>query len=287
MSGADVAWVTDEVDDHALIDRVLTNAARWEAIGSAVGLLVFGALAWAVDRDTSIIVSGVAILVLGGYVARFPERRFTRVRIARWRASKSILRAGIALARHDREILVMLGATFLVNGADAGWGRLYAKRLVTLGLPESPDPIVWYTVLGLAMFALGAVVLHLLESRVDGTGGARRVYVGASVIGTVGILVLAYAPNSETAAAGVLLVGGLSRVVLRLVSTIWVNRRTVGDTRATVHSILAQAEYLGEIILGLCLALLVRATTVTTSLAGAAGLMLAAAVLVRRRQTSD
>jgi hypothetical protein len=93
-------------------------------------------------------------------------------------------------------------------------------------------------------------------------------------------------PTSETAAVGVLLVGGLSRAVLRLVGTIWVNRRRIGDARATVHSLLAQAEYFGEIIVGLSLALVVRSTTVTSSLTCAAFIMLAAAVLVRGRASS-
>ena len=54
--------------------------------------------------------------------------------------------------------------------------------------------------------------------------------------------------------------------------------------RATVHSLLAQAEYLGEVIVGFSLALLARATTVSIALSGAAFLMIATAVLVRDRR---
>ena len=168
----------------------------------------------------------------------------------------------------------------------AVFGRLYAKRLVALGLPRQPDPIVWYTMLGLAMLLAGALVLRLVETQIDGAGMARRSYVRACVVGAVGMLVLAHAPDGPTAAAGVLLVGGLSLTVLRLVGTIWVNRRTASDVRATVHSFLAQAEYLGEIVVGLSLALLARATTVTVALTGAAFVMVAAAVLVRSRSTT-
>lgn len=288
VSGADVAWVTDELNDDVRIDRVLASAARWEAVGSAVGLVVFGALAWAADRGTSIIVAGVAIIVLGAIVAAgFPERHFVPAPNARWQASRAILLAGARLARHDREIVLVLAATFLVNGAAEVFGRLYAKRLVALGLPRHPDPIVWYTMLGLAMLLAGALVLRLVETRIDGAGMARRSYVGACVVGAVGMLVLAHAPNGPTAAAGVLLVGGLSLTLLRLVGTIWVNRRTASDVRATVHSFLAQAEYLGEIIVGFSLALLARATTVTVALTGAAFVMVAAAVLVSSRSTSS
>jgi hypothetical protein len=45
-----------------------------------------------------------------------------------------MLRQGVALARRDREILLVLAATMMVNGAGMiGW--LFARRLVELGLP--------------------------------------------------------------------------------------------------------------------------------------------------------
>jgi hypothetical protein len=291
VSGADVAWVTDELNDDDRIDRidrVLTAGARWQAVGSAVGLVVFGSLAWAADRGTSIITAGVAIIVLGAIVAtRFPERHFTPATTTRWQASRVTLWAGARLARRDHEIVVVFAATFLVNGAAEVFGRLYAKRLVTLGLPSNPDPIVWYTMLGLTMLVAGALVLLMVETRIDGADVARHSYAGACVVGAVGMFVLAHAPNAATASLGVLLAGGISLTVLRLVGTIWVNRRTSSDVRATVHSFLAQAEYLGEIIVGFSLALLARTTTVAVALTGAAFILIATAVLVLRRGTAS
>lgn len=284
ISGADVAWVTDELRDVARIDRVLTTAARWSALGSAVGLVVFGALAWGADRGTSIIVAGICIVVLGVVVALgFPEQHFTPATGARWSAARDILGAGLLLARRDRQIMLMFAATFLVNGAGEVFGRLYVRQLVDLGFPAKPDPVVWYTALGLVMLLAGALVLRVIEARIDGAQVARRSYAAACVLGAVGMIVLANAPDDVTAAVGVLLVGGISLTVLRLVGTIWVNRRTTSNVRATVHSLLAQAEYVGEIVIGFGLALVARATTVGVALTAAAALMLVAALLVVRR----
>ncbi len=281
VSGADVAWVTDELDDVARIDRVLVAAARWEATGSAVGLVGFGALAWSADRGISIIVAGVSIMVVGMVVAtRFPEQHFTPATEARWSASRATLRAGVRLARRDRQIMLVFVATLLVNGAGEMFGRVYAQRLVALGLPRNPDPIVWYAALGLAMLLAGAMVLRLVEIRIGGSAVGARAYGAACALGAVGLLVLAHAPNVTTAAVGVLLVGGLSLTVLRVVGAIWVNRRTASDVRATVHSFLAQAEYLGEIVVGFSLAFLARTTTLTIALTGAALIMTATCLLV-------
>jgi len=82
--------------------------------------------------------------------------------------------------------------------------------------------------------------------------------------------------------AGVLLVGGISFSVTRCVSVIWVNRRATSDVRATLHSFLAQAEYLGEISLGIALGSLAQATSIAVAMLGACALVAGAGVLVVR-----
>ena len=92
----------------------------------------------------------------------------------------------------------------------------------------------------------------------------------------------ALSANAVTATIGVLLFGGLSSIVTRAVGTIWVNQRTTSDVRATVHSLLAQANYGGVIVGGFGFALVARSTTISTALLGAAMRMTIAAVLVAR-----
>ncbi len=182
MSGADVAWVTDELDQPTRIARVLTARGRWEQIGAVTGMVGFGAFGWATGLATSIVVSGVAMVALAVFVlVRFTEHHFTPTRERRWRESASIFRRGVALSRRDHQILVVFAATMLVNAGDEGFGRLYPKRLVELGFPDEPDPIVWFTVLGILSLAVGIVALRIVEVRIDGVGVARRSYALAVV----------------------------------------------------------------------------------------------------------
>ncbi len=97
-------------------------------------------------------------------------------------------------ARADKVILVMLAATFTVNGAAVGFGRLLAQRLVSLGLLANPDPIVWFASIAPVAAALDALSLRLVEKRIDGSGVARRTYVGSCVVGVLGLLGFAQAP---------------------------------------------------------------------------------------------
>jgi hypothetical protein len=84
------------------------------------------------------------------------------------------------------------------------------------------------------------------------------------------------------ATAGGLLVSGISWTVTRSVSEFWVNRRTTTDVRSTVQSFLAQAEYVGEISLGLSLGILAQASSIALALLGSCGLVASTGVLVMR-----
>lgn len=109
-SGADVAWITDELGEPARAPMVLVRAGRAQLTGAAAGMVGAGA----------------AMLLLGLYVVvGFPERRFVPAPTRRWSAARSILLRGSALVRSSRAILVMFAATFLVNGVTSAFGRLY------------------------------------------------------------------------------------------------------------------------------------------------------------------
>jgi MFS transporter, DHA3 family, tetracycline resistance protein len=270
-SGADIAWVTDELARPGRIDRVLAARARWDALGSAAGMVAFGLLGWAIGLAAAVVVSGAAMAAAGLYVAaRFTEDNFTPVRTHLWKASLSILQRGVSLARRDRQILLMLVATTLINGASIVT-LLFPRQLVDLGFPS--DPVLWYSAFGVASFVIGAAALRIVEARIDGAGAARRAYTFACVTGVLGLIVLASAPDALVGGVGVLLASGVAFNVTRAVSVIWVNRRTVSEVRATVHSFLSQAECAGEIVSGAALAVLARA-------AGTAGVLIASAAVV-------
>jgi MFS family permease len=271
-SGADVAWITDELSQPGRIDRVLAARSRWNALGSATGLILFGLLAWVVGIAAAVVTSGAAMAALGFCVAaRFTENNFTPAQGRLWRASLAIFQRGIDLARRDGQIMLMLIATMLINGASMV-ALLFPLQLVDLGFPS--NPVLWYTAVGAVSFTASAAALRVVERRIAGPGAARRFYVVACSIGMLGLIMLAYSGSAVLGSVGVALASGVSFTVTRTVSVIWVNRRTTSYTRATVHSFLSQAECAGEIISGIALAGVARAV-------GIAGVLtIAAAVIV-------
>ena len=124
--------------------------------------------------------------------------------------------------------------------------------------------------------------LRIVAARIDNSDVTRSVYVVACVVGAVGMVVFAAAPNAASAVAGSMLVSGIGFPITRVASTILVNRRTPSEVRATVHSFLSQAENLGEIIFGLALAFIARSASVTVALSASAALLACAGVVMSR-----
>jgi MFS family permease len=283
-SGSDVALITDELGSGE-INLVLARAARAQLTGAATGLVVLGLLAWATRRDLTIVIAGAAMAALALYVAfRFTEHNFVPTRTARWSASWKTFRRGVTLVRRSRAILLIFAATFLVNGASDAAGRLTQKQLLDLGLPTAPDPILWFTALGVTGLVVGAVVLRLVTNRINGAHAATD-YALAALVGVLAMLLLGFARDPVVGAIAVVLLNGIVTPLTRLISTIWVNARTTADIRATTHSFLAQLEYLGEIVCGVTISAIAGLTTLPLALTACAVLFAATAVLMRRPVT--
>ncbi|MEV4349144.1 MFS transporter [Actinoplanes sp. NPDC049596] len=260
-SGADVAWISDELHDPASVPPVLLRAERAQLTGTVAGLAGLGGLAWLIGRGPAMVLAGAAMTLLGLYVAvRFQEHRFVPAR------RRSILRQGL---RHSRTLLPVFAATMLVNGAGDAFGRLYPLRL--LGLAPAADPVLWFTALGIVMCLVGAAALRLVQPRIAGPATVRRGYVTACLVAVAGAAGLTVAPDPVTASLAVLLAAGAFPLT-RAFATLWVNSATPSAVRATVHSLLAQTSYVGSITCGLLVA--------TAGLPACAALLTAAAVIV-------
>ena len=277
-SGADIAYITDELNQSEKIDGVLTRTARAQLWGAAFGIISVGLLAWSTTLSTAMIISGLLMMLLGAHIAfAFHEKRFIRIRHQRWLASWNIFRDGVSLVRKSTVILVVFAATFLVDGASE-ISRLFPKKLVELGFPAEIEPIAWLTALSLITLIIGIPVLKIVEARVQNINTARLDYVFAGIAGILGLVVLALTPNTVVGSAGILLFSGIATPLTRTLASIQVNRATTDSVRATVHSFLAQAEYLGEILCGFSIGLIAKATGLKGALIASALLMGAASI---------
>ena len=281
LSGAETAWVTDELGGAGEVERLILRRARLQFAFSIVGMVggvVLGALT---SLPVTVVTAGV-IMVGWAVVLSFTmtEHAFERQRGDTWSQFIATLRAG---ARRTRSVPALrILAVVVVLGAFGGevLDRLDIRRLDQIGLPDDIDEILIVGVIASLEAVAGFLFVWRVERRQSGPGlpSAASVLMlaaatGAALLGLVAVLPIA--------AAGLVLQGGL-RSSLEPVYTAWANAHTPPETRATVHSFVGQADAGGEIVGGLGLAWVASATTVPTAMTCSVALFAVAGVVALR-----
>lgn len=253
-SGADVAWLTDELGNQQESDRTIAKAGQWSQVGSMIGIFIAGILGALTSYPTVIVAAGLMQLLLGLVVFFvFEEHEFTRAEGETWREALNVLKKGVALVRAERVIMGVFLATLLIDMGSEAIDRLSVTRLDELGFPDSGDPIIWLMAMNVCSFALAAILLRMVSHRIDGVGAPRRLYGLGIGIAITGAILLASAPSLAYGIAGALIFRSISWSVFPVVGAVWVNRRATKDVRATLQSFLGQAGSFGEMAGGLVL----------------------------------
>jgi len=178
---------------------------------------------------------------------------------------------------------LMLSA-LLYGASSEALDRLNEFLLIReVGLPGGLSAANWFVLLALAAQVVGLAVTEPLRRRVnpaDAAAASRalRWVLGLSV---AALLAFASAPSFGWAAAA--LVGhGVLRGLYSPLYDAWINRGLDPRSRATVNSIAAQADALGQVSFGPVFGLLGNALGVRASLALAALVRLPTLGLLRR-----
>ncbi|MGI9596303.1 MAG: hypothetical protein ACR2QK_09090, partial [Acidimicrobiales bacterium] len=262
-------------------------------------LVVFGLLGWLAGLAVAMITAGGLLLALAVWIiTRFSEDGFTPKQQRRLYEAGRIFRAGIALVRTDRVVVRLLAVTVLFNLGAEGMDRLTEARLLDLGLPGRPAPVLFFTALGIVGLLGGAGFLRLLDPLITGgddnptsdggptsDDGPRLVYGAMAILAAIGALLVAVAPVAAIGAVGVFLSRGLAWSVLPVVSSVWINRVTESEVRATVQSFLGQATSTGQIAGGLLLGFVTSVSGLPAALGVSAALFACSGLLILRRGT--
>ena len=172
-SGAEDAWLADEVGAAGL-GPVYQRSAQVDRVTGLLGIA--GAVALAlVDLRLPMLVAGVVALGLAVFVAvAMPERGFARGPLpggtTHLAAAAATARAGLALTRSQRVLLLVLAITFVMGMWAEGFDRLWeAHLLLEVGLPSLAGlgDVAWFGVIAAGSLVLSFVVAAPLVTRVE------------------------------------------------------------------------------------------------------------------------
>ena len=281
QSGADVAWVTDELQDQARVDRLLVTRAKVEVVAHAAGVPLGVGLAALTTRSTAIVAASMALFVWGAMlIAIMPERNFHRTPGTAGAEFRRVLAIGGRMTMRTPSLRILAVTTLLAGFASEALDRLDVARLVEVGIPDDLDEVL---LVGLAMFAralVGIGVVQLVERGMVGIHAARllmMLYAAAAICVTIaaGVSVLG------VVVVALVLQSGIRSGDDALIAII-ANDHQESDARATVLSFISQSHAAGEIAGGIALGALATATSISTAFAVAAVTFLAAGLVSAR-----
>jgi DHA3 family tetracycline resistance protein-like MFS transporter len=250
VSGAEEAWITDEVGEEAAAKLYLRGAQAWQVgaltgIPAAVGLGAFG-------LGLPIVASGVGFAILAlALVAVMPETRFRRTSDGERRRLLRTFTGGVRTIRRSRVLVLVLLVAGLHGMATEGFDRLSQLHL----LEGTSFPVVgrlglvaWFGLIEAVGLILAIVAAQILRRRDDlaSHAGTTRVLAVIDVALIVSVVAFALLGVFWLALVAFWTVAFL-REVRAPVFTAWLNRGLDSSTRATVNSMSGQMDAIGQV----------------------------------------
>jgi DHA3 family tetracycline resistance protein-like MFS transporter len=256
ISGAWEAWVADESGERDL-GRLLLVGTQAASIGALTGLLMSILLGVVFGLAVPMIIGGLGYLLMAiGLFVLMPEAHFSPTPRERGaaRAMWSTLHGGLATIRGRPVLFTILAITFIAGAASEAFDRLWQLHLVDdIGLPTAPalEPIVWIGIISAAAYVLAIVAARIGQRWVateTHLQAARTLLVIDAILmlGIIGFGIV----GGLAAATTLYLVARTARRLRNPIYTAWINQSLSAPIRATVLSIDAQADALGQIIGG-------------------------------------
>jgi hypothetical protein len=293
-SGADTAWITDELGSAEAAEPLVLRLARLQQLAAVMAIGAGVVLARLTSLSTSVVVTGVVLVVTGLVMAIvMPERGWQRPRhgaaggrggvveavAASSRSMATMLSSGARAVWRSGPLRLLVAVLALSGLASEAIDRLDIRRLDDLGLADY-DEVLIVGVIAVSEALVGAAALWVAQRRFEPGRSARAmaVLLAASAFGIAALGLVAVLP---VAAVGLVVQGGLRQAAAPF-ATAWANAFAPSKVRATVHSFVEQANSVGEIGGGVVLGLVAAATTVPTAMTVSLVLMMAAAAVAFR-----
>ena len=256
ISGAWEAWIADESGEPDL-GKVMLAGTQAESAGALAGLLTGIVLGAVIGLAAPMIVGGVGYLAMAiGLAAVMPESHFSPAPRDRGaaRAMWSTFREGLVTVRVRPVLFTIFAITFIGGAASEAFDRLWQLHLVDdVGLPSAPalEPIVWIGLISAAAYGLAIVAARIAQRRVATETHLQAARTLLIVDAILMLAIIGFGLVGGLAAAATLyLVARTARRLRNPIYSAWINQSLTSAIRATVLSMDAQLDALGQIIGG-------------------------------------
>ena len=278
-SGADDAWITDEVGE----DRAGPLFLRASQVGQATSLIgiACGVGLASIRLNLPIVVGGALLVVLGVYLSfAITEAGYSAVRSEARGSLASMAtgaRSSIGLLRSRPLIVTILAITVVFGLSSEGVDRLYQVHfLKDVGLPDFAglSPVLWFGLISGGASVLGIAATWVVRRRLDleNHSHVSRLLFAFTAAQALAVAGFALAANLYLAIACIW-VASVMRQAFSPVQRAWLNRSLDPSNRATLFSVDGQADALGQIVGGPIIGVVASGISIRVALVSSAALL--------------
>ena len=253
ISGATQAWISDEIGESRA-NRSFIVASQVGKIGLLLGIAVSVALAM-LDMKLPIIAGSLGLVLLGIFCIFFMDEKDYRPESPEdretWAQMAKTFSNGISLLRSHPVLWIIIVIAVFEGMYSEGYDRLFAPFLiesfefpVIVGL----DTVIWWGVMSAGATVFAFIALEVVRRFVD-TSNYRHLVLALSISSALLVAVMfsfALAGDFYVALLAYFAVAAL-RSVKGPLTTAWLNQNLTSATRATMFSMQAQADALGQV----------------------------------------
>ncbi len=257
LSGATEAWLADEVGED-VFPTILIQGTQIARGAGLAGILISAPLA-RISLSLPFIIGGTLYLLVGIFLwTLMPEQGFERNRrlastTSFFQVMWGTFNAGFRSARTSPTLLVIIAASTFMGAASEGLDRLsQAHLLESFKSPDfgPMDPIYWFSILSFTTAAAVILLMSWLKKPMERICKTEKSLLPWLIILT-GITIaaiggFALAPSFLSAALSLFIIA-IARSLMEPIYRSWIIQQIQPHIRATLISMIAQTNALGQI----------------------------------------
>jgi len=294
-SGATEAWITDEIGEEAVGPVFLRGGQMW-LVGGLAGTLLSVSLGL-IHIQLPMILAGIGMFALATVLYLIMPERYMHVTPREERSTfahaTATARDGFRLARRRPVVKAVIVISLIVGLASEAFDRLSTPSVIDrFDFPVvfgSDSPVIWFGISGVVSTLLGLAASEVFKRRNPeslGSGVPARLLATTAAIQVATVVVFALSGNLWVVFA-MLWAGTVLGAITGPVEAAWLNRNLESSSRATVISMVGQANAIGQVGGGPALGWVGSTVSVRAALLGSALVLSPIVGLYRRLIVRD
>ena len=247
ISGAETAWIADEIENKEL-DSTLLKGAKFSSLGSFLGIVVSVLIGIVFTVQIAILIAG-SLLIFTAIISCkvITETKF--ISIARDDASgieqmKGALKGSLAVIKGNKILLGLAAITLFTGLASEGFDRLWGAHFIEGFQMSEADAVYWFGALYAIAFLLNMGLLKIVE-----TYAKERFAIVLVLLNSLLVFAMIYFAIVDHFLLAAILYWGIAslRAVNYPLVSVMTNKQLHSQGRATTLSMYGQLDAFGQV----------------------------------------